>query len=94
MIDGVLFWEVGEDIVFCKYLVIVIDEVYERSVNIDILIGMLSRVVKFRVEMVEEDFSVKFLKLIIMFVIFRVEDFMVNVNLFLVLFLVVEVEGC
>ena len=41
-----------------KYSAIVVDEAHERSVNTDVLIGMLSRVVKLRREMSEEKDSV------------------------------------
>ncbi|KAK2069426.1 hypothetical protein P8C59_004010 [Phyllachora maydis] len=46
MTDGVLLREVAQDIALRKYSAIVIDEAHERSVNTDILLGMLSRVVK------------------------------------------------
>lgn len=93
MTDGVLLREAGEDIALRKYSAIVIDEAHERSVNTDILIGMLSRVVKLRAEMAEEDPSVKPLKLIIMSATLRVEDLTANANLFPAPPPVVEVEG-
>jgi ATP-dependent RNA helicase DHX37/DHR1 len=82
MTDGVLLREVAQDIALRKYSAIVIDEAHERSVNTDILIGMLSRVVKLRQEMASEDASVKPLKLIIMSATLRITDFTQNSTLF------------
>jgi ATP-dependent RNA helicase DHX37/DHR1 len=48
MTDGVLLRELSTDLLLNKYSVIVIDEAHERSINTDILIGVLSRVVKLR----------------------------------------------
>lgn len=93
MTDGVLLREAGEDIALRKYSAIIIDEAHERSVNTDILIGMLSRVTKLRAEMAEEDPSVKPLKLIIMSATLRVEDFTGNKNLFPTPPPALEVEG-
>lgn len=45
MIDGVLFKEIEKDFFLLKYLVIVIDEVYEWSVFIDIFMGLFFRIV-------------------------------------------------
>lgn len=55
MTDGVLLREIGSDISLRRYSAIIIDEAHERSVNTDILIGMMSRVVKLRQELYEED---------------------------------------
>ena len=51
MTDGVLLRELAIDFLLKKYSVIIIDEAHERSMNTDILIGVLSRVVKLREEM-------------------------------------------
>jgi len=60
MTDGVLLREVSLDLLLAKYSVIVVDEAHERSVNTDVLVGMLSRVVKLRREMSDEkDSTVK-----------------------------------
>ena len=54
MTDGVLLRELATDFLLKKYSVIVIDEAHERSMNTDILIGVLSRVVNLREEMWKE----------------------------------------
>ncbi|CZT05495.1 hypothetical protein WAI453_004980 [Rhynchosporium graminicola] len=82
MTDGVLLREVAQDIALRKYSAIIIDEAHERSVNTDILVGMLSRVVKLREEMAIEDPSIKPLKLIIMSATLRITDFTENATLF------------
>ncbi|KAI9641197.1 putative ATP-dependent RNA helicase DHR1 [Ciborinia camelliae] len=93
MTDGVLLREVAQDIALRKYSAIVIDEAHERSVNTDILIGMLSRVVKLREEMALEDSSVKPLKLIIMSATLRITDFTENKTLFSTPPPVLQAEG-
>ncbi|KAF7897808.1 uncharacterized protein EAF01_008774 [Botrytis porri] len=93
MTDGVLLREVAQDIALRKYSAIVIDEAHERSVNTDILIGMLSRVVKLREEMAEEDRSIKPLKLIIMSATLRITDFTENKTLFSTPPPVLQAEG-
>lgn len=54
MTDGVLLRELASDFALSKYSVIVVDEAHERSVNTDILIGVLSRVIALREEMWQE----------------------------------------
>jgi ATP-dependent RNA helicase DHX37/DHR1 len=93
MTDGVLLREVAQDIALRKYSAIVIDEAHERSVNTDILVGMMSRVVKLREEMAAEDPSVKPLKLIIMSATLRVTDFTENTTLFATPPPVIQAEG-
>jgi len=51
MTDGVLLRELATDFLLTKYSVVIIDEAHERSMNTDILIGVLSRVLKLREEM-------------------------------------------
>lgn len=51
MTDGVLLRELASDFLLKKYSVVIIDEAHERSINTDILIGVLSRVVKLREDM-------------------------------------------
>ncbi|KAF1835235.1 P-loop containing nucleoside triphosphate hydrolase protein [Decorospora gaudefroyi] len=82
MTDGVLLREITQDFVLTKYSAIVIDEAHERSVNTDILIGMLSRIVDLRAEMAKKDAKNKPLKLIIMSATLRISDFTENKRLF------------
>ncbi|KAK6349710.1 putative ATP-dependent RNA helicase DHR1 [Orbilia brochopaga] len=82
MTDGVLLREMAEDFALRKYSAVIIDEAHERSINTDILIGALSRIVKLRLEMANEDKTVKPLKLIIMSATLRVNDFTENQRLF------------
>ncbi|WXC66372.1 hypothetical protein SNK03_012151 [Fusarium graminearum] len=93
MTDGVLMREVAQDITLKKYSAIVIDEAHERSANTDILIGMLSRVIKLRAELAAEDSTMKPLKLIIMSATLRIEDMTMNPTLFATPPPVLEVEG-
>ena len=82
MTDGVLLREISQDFLLSKYSVIVIDEVHERSVNTDILIGMLSRIVQTRARLVIESSKNRPLKLIVMSATLRVADFTHNPALF------------
>ena len=82
MTDGILLREIAEDFSLSKYSVIVIDEAHERSVNTDILIGMVSRIVDLRRTMGQEDPSVKPLKLVVMSATLRISDFTHNASLF------------
>lgn len=93
MTDGVLLREVAQDIALKKYSAIIVDEAHERSVNTDILVGMLSRVVKLRGELAKEDPTIKPLKLIIMSATLRIEDMTQNPTLFKTPPPVLEVEG-
>lgn len=93
MTDGVLLREVAQDISLRKYSAIIVDEAHERSVNTDILIGILSRVIKLRRELAQDDPTIKPLKLIIMSATLRVDDMTQNQSLFAIPPPVVEVEG-
>lgn len=55
MTDGILLRELATDFLLTKYSVIIIDEAHERSMNTDVLIGILSRVIKLREEMWKEE---------------------------------------
>ena len=81
--DGVLLREAEEDLLLSKYSVIIIDEAHERTVNTDVLIGLLSRIVVLRRKKVENgEANVEKLKLIIMSATLRVDDFLKNDRLF------------
>jgi ATP-dependent RNA helicase DHX37/DHR1 len=54
MTDGVLLRELATDFLLNKYSVVIIDEAHERSMNTDILIGVLSRVLKLREQLWKE----------------------------------------
>ncbi|KAG6903245.1 hypothetical protein C0995_000140 [Termitomyces sp. Mi166 len=83
MTDGVLLRELATDFLLTKYSVIIIDEAHERSINTDILIGVLSRVLKLRETMWKEGKEgAKPLRLIIMSATLRVSDFAENKTLF------------
>ncbi len=82
MTDGILIREIANDFALLKYSVIIIDEAHERTVNTDILIGMVSRIVDLRKSMNKDDPKIKPLKLIIMSATLRIADFMDNPNLF------------
>ncbi|KAG0637931.1 P-loop containing nucleoside triphosphate hydrolase protein [Tuber brumale] len=81
MTDGVLLRELSEDFLLRKYSAVIIDEAHERSINTDILIGVVSRVLKLRKEIAEKD-GTKPLKLIVMSATLRVSDFTENQRLF------------
>ncbi|KAJ5203935.1 ATP-dependent RNA helicase DHR1 [Penicillium cinerascens] len=82
MTDGILLREIADDFALRKYSIIIIDEAHERSVNTDILIGMVSRIVSLRKSMSKEDSSVKPLKVVIMSATLRISDFTENASLF------------
>ncbi|RKP23184.1 P-loop containing nucleoside triphosphate hydrolase protein, partial [Syncephalis pseudoplumigaleata] len=82
MTDGVLLRELANDFLLSRYSVIIIDEAHERTINTDILIGVISRVLKLREEMAATDPSVKPLRVIIMSATLRVSDFTENTTLF------------
>ena len=50
MTDGILLKEIQSDFLLSKYSVILLDEIHERSSNMDILISLLSRIIKIRKE--------------------------------------------
>ncbi|EEP78658.1 hypothetical protein UREG_03504 [Uncinocarpus reesii 1704] len=82
MTDGVLIREIAQDFSLSKYSIIVIDEAHERSVNTDLLIGMVSRIVDLRKSMSAENPSIRPLSLVIMSATLRISDFIRNPNLF------------
>jgi len=54
MTDGILLREIQSDFLLNKYSAIIIDEAHERSMNTDILLGLLSRIVPLRRELYNE----------------------------------------
>lgn len=83
MTDGVLLREIMADFLLTKYSVIIVDEAHERNINTDILIGLLSRLLKLRRQYHHKE-PAKFapLKLVIMSATLRVSDFSENTTLF------------
>ncbi|CAK8575065.1 unnamed protein product [Lathyrus sativus] len=88
MTDGILLREVQNDILLRRYSVLILDEAHERSLNTDILIGMLSRVIRTRQkiyndqqkmilsgESISPEKMVFPLKLVLMSATLRVQDF-------------------
>ena len=81
MTDGILLRELSEDLLLRKYSVIVIDEAHERSVNTDLLIGLMSKIVPARLRKNHFNPDPKPLKLIIMSATLDTGDF-INDRLF------------
>lgn len=76
MTDGIMLRELGDDFLLQKYSAILLDEAHERNLNTDILIGMLSRVVKLRNRMaLEQPDQIRPLRLIVMSATLNVDDF-------------------
>ncbi|VDK31909.1 unnamed protein product [Taenia asiatica] len=84
MTDGILLQEMKKDFELSSYSAILIDEAHERSVYTDVLLGLLSLVIRLRRRAYNEspDGARLPLKLIIMSATLRVEDFADNKRLF------------
>ena len=93
MTDGVLLREVSQDIALRKYSAVIIDEAHERSINTDILLGIMSRTCKLRTNLHKENPAIQPLKLIIMSATLRLPDLISNSKLFPIPPPVVEVGG-
>ena len=91
MTDGILLKELELDSLLEKYSVIIIDEAHERSINTDILISLLSRIVSLRLMQAKKEreenknkdsYIHHPLRLVIMSATLRVDDFLENKRLF------------
>lgn len=76
MTDGILLREIQSDFLLSKYSIILLDEAHERNLNTDILVGLLSRIVKLRWKKSHEDpINFRPLRLVIMSATLNVEEF-------------------
>ncbi|CAN4111471.1 unnamed protein product [Withania somnifera] len=95
MTDGILLRELQNDFLLRRYSILILDEAHERSLNTDILIGMLSRIIRERQKEYEEQQNkllsgqtispqerVYPLKLVLMSATLRVEDFISGRKIF------------
>ncbi|KAL9652504.1 hypothetical protein ABK040_000076 [Willaertia magna] len=99
MTDGILMREIQNDPLLLNYSVIALDEIHERNVNTDILIGWLSRFIPQRNRMARAGMStpqgtpITPLKLIIMSATLQLENFTENQKLFPISPPVVDVQS-
>lgn len=81
MTDGILLQEIKSDLLLRKYAVICLDEIHERGLNTDVLLGLLSAALVLRKRAAEEG-SLPPLKLVLMSATLRIEDFTESKKLF------------
>ncbi len=79
--DGILLKEIESDNFLLKYSVVIIDEAHERTINTDIIIGLLSKAARYRYLMSKKKIKisekeVKPLRVIIMSATMRVDEFL------------------
>lgn len=79
--DGILLKEIESDSFLFKYSIIIIDEAHERTINTDILIGLLSQAAKYRLILSKNkikvgDKFIKPLRVVIMSATMRVDEFL------------------
>ena len=84
MTDGILLREIQSDFLLKRYSVIIIDEVHERTMNTDLLLGLLCRIVPLRKELSLSGSNgiTSPLKVVIMSATLRVSDFVENHRMF------------
>eukprot|EP00871_Galdieria_phlegrea_P001809 jgi/Galph1/2629/GphlegSOOS_G1305.1 len=91
--DGILLRHLEKDILLRQYSVVILDEVHERSINTDILLGLLTRSVQLRREIFENGEKIAIrrdleaiclppLKLVIMSATFDIDVLITNERLF------------
>ncbi|RMZ80568.1 hypothetical protein DV737_g2895, partial [Chaetothyriales sp. CBS 132003] len=76
MTDGILMRELQEDLLLKRYSALVIDEAHERSVNTDVLIGILSKLVPARLKKSRWNPEPKPLKVVVMSATLHIDPFL------------------
>jgi ATP-dependent RNA helicase DHX37/DHR1 len=79
--DGILLKEIESDNMLMKYSVVIIDEAHERTINTDIIIGFLSKILRLRYMLAKygmkyRGIDVRPLRVVIMSATMRVDEFM------------------
>ena len=89
MTDGILLKEIENDFLLKKYSIIIIDEAHERSLNSDILIGLLTKIASLRLKLSKDERKQETstpdyfpLRLLVMSATLKVSDFTDNPRLF------------